>query len=94
MRELEEELGLSVPSEDFKLLFHTRVQHLLHGGIFYSIIALFNRNAISGKYIDNELVDVYLIERDVDLATLTLQKEEVSEVKCIFHNIVLNFYLK
>ncbi len=37
-----------------------------------------------GAYIDNEIVDLYLIEKDVDLSTLKLQEEEVSEVKCIF----------
>lgn len=36
-----------------------------------------------GKYIDNELVDLYLVEKDVNLSDLKLQEEEVSDAKCI-----------
>ncbi len=34
----------------------------------------------NGSYIDNEIQDVFLIKKDLNLADLTLQEEEVSEV--------------
>jgi hypothetical protein len=42
-----------------------------------------NNKSFIGKYIDNELVDVYLVEKDVKLSDLKLQVEEVSDAKCI-----------
>jgi len=69
-RELSEELGLDIPIEKIEYLFSSTQQFVLH----------------EGKYIDNELVDVYLIQMDVDLTTLTLQEEEVSEVKYVHYS--------
>eukprot|EP01111_Echinosteliopsis_oligospora_P011405 TRINITY_DN3758_c0_g1_i3.p1 TRINITY_DN3758_c0_g1~~TRINITY_DN3758_c0_g1_i3.p1 ORF type:complete len:107 (+),score=9.79 TRINITY_DN3758_c0_g1_i3:269-589(+) len=67
VRELQEELGLTVPEENFQLKSQTKQQFVLH----------------DGKYIDNELVDIYLVQMDVDLSTLKLQVEEVSDVKYV-----------
>lgn len=39
-------------------------------------------------YIDNEIVDVYLVKKDLDLNDLTMQKEEVSEIRLIpYHEL-------
>ena len=37
-------------------------------------------------FIDNEIVDVYLINSDINIEDLTIQKEEVSEVRWIHLN--------
>lgn len=34
-------------------------------------------------YIDNELVDVFIVKKDIDIKNLKIQKEEVSDVKFI-----------
>ena len=39
----------------------------------------------NGKFLDNQFYDVYLIEMDLDIDNLKLQKEEVSEVKNIYY---------
>ena len=36
-----------------------------------------------GTYIDNEFHDIFVVRRDVDLASLTLDPEEVAEVKWV-----------
>lgn len=38
-----------------------------------------------GKFLDNQFYDVYLVELDLDINNLKLQKEEVSEVKNIYY---------
>jgi len=38
-----------------------------------------------GKFLDNQFYDVYLIEMDLDINSLKLQEEEVSEVKNIYY---------
>ncbi|MCI8396281.1 MAG: NUDIX domain-containing protein [Clostridia bacterium] len=38
-----------------------------------------------GKFLDNQFYDVYLIELDLDINNLKLQKDEVSEVKNIYY---------
>ena len=38
-----------------------------------------------GKFLDNQFYDVYLIEMDLDISSLKLQEEEVSEVKNIYY---------
>lgn len=67
VRELEEELGLKVEGKDLKYLFETKESYITNNGTF----------------INNEIKDVYLIERDINLSDLKLQKEEVEEVKFI-----------
>ena len=65
IREVSEELGLKFKKEDFEFLFAVKTQHITNNGTF----------------INNEVKDIYLIETDIDINVLTLQKEEVSEVK-------------
>lgn len=36
-------------------------------------------------YIDNEISDVYLVKKDIDLKDLKMQKEEVAELKFIHY---------
>ena len=39
----------------------------------------------NGKFLDNQFYDVYLVEMDLDLNSLELQEDEVSEVKNIYY---------
>lgn len=67
VRELAEELGLDVDPGDLRPLGQLREQCVLNGG----------------KYVDNELHELFLLVRDVDLAALTLQPEEVDDVALV-----------
>ncbi|KYQ90709.1 hypothetical protein DLAC_09344 [Tieghemostelium lacteum] len=75
IRELNEELGILHSVNDLELLFTYNKQYVLR----------------SGKYLDNEIADVYLITYTFpfDLSKLTLQVEEVSDVKLIPHHELL-----
>eukprot|EP00475_Leptophrys_vorax_P038763 TRINITY_DN69039_c0_g1_i1.p1 TRINITY_DN69039_c0_g1~~TRINITY_DN69039_c0_g1_i1.p1 ORF type:complete len:210 (-),score=5.58 TRINITY_DN69039_c0_g1_i1:239-868(-) len=68
-RELEEELGLTLPLSRFQFLFQDVFQSVLKGG----------------SYINNEYSDVYLITFNdpLPLQDFTLQASEVSEVKWV-----------
>src|SRR5205807_2141424 len=61
MRETAEELGLTLT-----------VDELQHIGRFRDPVVL-----RGGTYIDNEIHEVFLVRRDVDLEALILQEEEV-----------------
>ncbi len=67
LREVEEELGVSFPKEKFEHLFGLTQQSIQK----------------NGAWKNNEFNDVYLIEADLNVNTLKLQKEEVAEVKFI-----------
>jgi hypothetical protein len=65
---LEEELGINIPhlingqpNPEFKFLF-SNLQHFILN---------------NGTYINNEFIDVYLVEKDVDIDSLVLQESEV-----------------
>lgn len=45
----------------------------------------FSNEYSNAKFIDNQYLDVYLVEMDLDISKLKLQKEEVSEVKNIYY---------
>lgn len=64
-REAEEELGLHVEKDELKFIFSTKQRIVLR----------------NGSYLDNEFVDVFLIERELDINTIVLQESEVSAVK-------------
>ncbi len=66
-RELLEELGLSVEADALRELLRYRLESIdtFHGALFHN----------------EELCRVYVLERDVDPSVLTLQTEEVSEVR-------------
>ena len=67
LRETWEELGLKLNKEDIQYLFSTIEQVVLN----------------DGTYVDNEIQDVYLVRKDVDVSNMRIQKEEVAEVKFI-----------
>ncbi|HEY9584668.1 MAG TPA: NUDIX domain-containing protein [Candidatus Paceibacterota bacterium] len=66
IREMKEELGLDIRAEDLVFLKEVITEDVL--------------NLKSGPYFDNEFHDVYLVTKDIDIKSLTLQKEEVAEV--------------
>lgn len=67
IRELNEEIGLQVNEAELEYLF-TIKEHTVH------------RN---GELINNEIIDVFLISKNVNIKDLKLQEEEVSEIKYI-----------
>lgn len=67
LREIEEEIGVNLNSEDFEYLFTVAEQAVLN----------------DGTYVDNEIHDVYLVRADIDISDITMQKEEVAEVKFV-----------
>ena len=69
IRECQEELGIHVQEENLCYLFSTRQNFVLHERAF----------------VDNELCDIFLLERDIEPVALTLQKEEVSAVKLLHY---------
>lgn len=67
IRELSEEIGLQVNEDELKYLFTVK-----ESGV----------NDNNEKHIiENEITDVYLIEKNVAITELKLQEEEVSSVK-------------
>ncbi len=72
IREFSEELGLDITYQIDK------VKYLYT----FKEIAVLN----NGQFIDNKFYDVYLLKMDLDLTTLILQEDEVSEVKFVGYN--------
>lgn len=68
-REFLEEIGIELDLDKLDYLF-TFSQKVVENG---------------GKFLDNQFYDVYLVEIDLDISKLQLQKEEVSEVKNIYY---------
>lgn len=68
-REFLEEIGVELDTSKLEYLF-TFSQEVIEN---------------DGKFLDNQFYDVYLIELDLNLNNLKLQKDEVSEVKNIFY---------
>ena len=68
-REFEEEIGVELDTKKLEYLF-TLSQEVIEN---------------NGNFLDNQFYDVYLIEMDLDINTLKLQAEEVSEVKNIYY---------
>jgi len=66
-RELEEELGLSLPDNMFKYLFSLEQRKVLN----------------NGTYINNEFNDIYLVNFDIPLEKIKFDKGEVSDVKWV-----------
>ena len=67
VRELKEELGLNVRPEELERIFTIESSFVLN----------------NGTYKENELVDVYLLRKNINVQTLQLQPEEVEAVKMI-----------
>ena len=68
-REFEEEIGIALDAKKLEYLF-TYSQEVVEN---------------DGKFLDNQFYDVYLVEMDLDINSLKLQEEEVSEVKNIYY---------
>lgn len=68
-REFFEEIGVELDTSKLEYLF-TFSQEVIEN---------------NGKFLDNQFYDVYLIELDLDINSLKLQKDEVSEVKNIYY---------
>lgn len=65
IREAKEELGLVLTEGDFKQIATVKQNKVFPGG----------------NYFNREFNPVYILEKDIDLSELKLQKDEVSEVK-------------
>ena len=67
LRELREELGIAAKEDRLRFagIFAIRYEKIFHGGLFR----------------DNEMTWVYVYSDPVDIRALTLQKEEVDEVR-------------
>jgi isopentenyl-diphosphate delta-isomerase type 1 len=67
IREVLEELGMAIQEADLTYLF-TIKSHSMQ---------------LEGAFIDNEINDVFLVEKDLSLSEIHFQKEEISEIKWI-----------
>ncbi|HEY6139628.1 MAG TPA: NUDIX domain-containing protein [Thermoanaerobaculia bacterium] len=67
VRETFEELGLRIDARELQFIATLRESCALNGG----------------TYIDNEIHDVFVVRRDVDLASLVLQDGEVDAVELV-----------
>ena len=67
LRELEEELGIHAQKEDLRFIGYHEV---------------YDRETFYGKpFVNHEISAVYIYEKEVDMATLILQEEEVESVR-------------
>lgn len=67
IRELSEEIGLEVNEDELQYLFTVKESEV--------------NNNPEKHIIENEITDVYLIQKNIDITELKLQEEEVSDVK-------------
>jgi len=67
VRETYEELGLRIHADELRHIGTLRKSHRLEGG----------------TYIDNELHEVFVVQRDIDLTSLTFHDGEVEDVKFV-----------
>jgi isopentenyldiphosphate isomerase len=67
IREAEEELGIALESDELKHVATLRERSVLNGG----------------TYIDNEIHEIFVVRREVDLSSLRLQPEEVDDVRLV-----------
>ncbi len=72
-RETFEELGLPIEANELRFLQTVRESSVLN----------------QGTYIDNEIHEIFLVRRDLDLASLKLDPDEVAEVKWV-HDLRLD----
>ncbi len=69
VREVREELGLSIAPDELRFLATMRESCVLN----------------QSTYFDMEFHEIFVVEREVELASLTLDPEEVAEVKWVPH---------
>ncbi len=67
IREAHEELGIELSADELHWVATIPAQCVLNGG----------------TYIDNELHEIFVVYRDVDVRQLRLQEEEVDEVRLV-----------
>lgn len=67
LKEIKEEIGLEVGEKDLKYLFSVKRSSIQN----------------QGKYFNNEFEQVFLLKKDLDLAKINFQKEEITELKFI-----------
>lgn len=67
IREVREEIGLELTSEDLQHVATIREAHVLY----------------DGAYRDNEIHEVFVVRREVDVSSLVLDPEEVAEVRLV-----------
>jgi len=67
IRESEEELGISLERDEFRYVATLREHSVLN----------------NGTYIDNEIHEIFIVRRNVDLSTLRLQPEEVDDARLV-----------
>ena len=67
VREVEEELGLRIEPRELQHVATLRESHVLNGG----------------RYLDNEFHEIFVVRRDVELASLRLQESEVGDVALV-----------
>lgn len=73
LRELGEEIGLHAKEEELQYLFTVKENTIKeHEG---------------ETILDNEITDVYLMRKDIDITNLKLQEEEVSEVRWFSYDV-------
>lgn len=79
LRELEEELGITINPNELLPIFEVRESVITNNGTF----------------INNEIKDVYLVKKDFETGTLKLQTEEVAEVRWIhYHDLQMELHEK
>jgi isopentenyl-diphosphate delta-isomerase type 1 len=71
-KELNEELGILVAKEELQFLFTSHQQYISN----------------DLKFVDDEVCDVYLVWRDLDLSHLHLQREETEAVRFIDYQLL------
>lgn len=67
IREAEEELGIALEPDELQHVASLRERSVLNGG----------------TYIDNEIHEIYVARRDVDVSKLRLQPEEVDDARLV-----------
>ena len=67
IKEVREELGLHIEPQDLRLLFSQRSTSIQN----------------QGRFVDNEISDVYLVRREIDIKDIHPQESEVSGVRYV-----------
>lgn len=73
IRELKEELGITVNIDELKL------------------INVVKENLLDNNIISNEFVYIYLLQKDIDVESIRLQKEEVSDIRWLSKTEINNY---
>jgi isopentenyldiphosphate isomerase len=66
-KETREEIGLEIPKEEYQLIFTIRAP----------------KTKYFDDFIDNEINDVYVVRRDLDISNLKIEKGEVDDVRLL-----------